>query len=65
MECFTVIAKQELEHLLASQPADATKGKLIRELAFELMVQRGVADSDAGKTMSNEEIQHRIILWPR
>ena len=56
-------AKEELEHMLASQPADSTKEELIRELAFELMVQRGLADSAAGRTTSNEEMRHRINLW--
>jgi predicted transcriptional regulator len=58
-------AKEELEQSLVAQPADATKEELIRELAFELMVQRGVADSNAGKTVLSEDIQHRISRWPR
>lgn len=55
-------AKEELEHMLALQPADSTKEELIRELAFELMVQRGLADSEAGRTTSNEDVCHRINL---
>ena len=58
-------AKQEIEQLLASQPDDATTEELVRELAFELMVQRGVADSDAGRTISNQEMRHRINLWQK
>ncbi|MDA3935212.1 MAG: hypothetical protein PF630_12935 [Gammaproteobacteria bacterium] len=58
-----VTAKQEIEQFLASQPDDATKEELVRELAFELMVQRGNADSEAGRTISNEEMCHRINLW--
>lgn len=56
-------AKEELEHMLVLQPADSTKEELIRELAFELMVQRGLADSEAGRTTSNEDMRHRINLW--
>ena len=58
-------AKQEIEQLLASQPDDATTEELVRELAFELMVQRGAADSDAGRTISNQEMRHRINLWQK
>lgn len=58
-------AKQEIEQLLASQPDDATTEELVRELAFELMVQRGLADSDAGRTISNQEMRHRINLWQK
>lgn len=56
-------AKEELQQLLAAQPADASREELIRELAFELMIQRGIADADAGRTISNEEMQHRIRMW--
>ena len=56
-------AKEELELILASQPADSTKEELIRELAFELMVQRGLSDSEAGRTISNDDMRHRINLW--
>jgi len=56
-------AKEDLEQFLAAQPADTSKEELIRELAFELMVQRGIADSDDGKTISNDEMQHRIKFW--
>lgn len=58
-------AKQEIKQLLASQPEDATTEELIRELAFELMVQRGISDSDAGRTISNEDMRHRINLWQK
>jgi predicted transcriptional regulator len=29
------------------------------------MVERGVADSDAGRTLSNEEMARRIESWRR
>ena len=56
-------AKEELEQFLAAQPADASKEELIRELAFELMVERGLADSDAGNTRSNNDMRDRISSW--
>ena len=56
-------AKEDLEQFLAPQPADVSKEELLRELAFELMVQRGISDSDEGKTISNDEMQRRINLW--
>lgn len=56
-------AKEDLERFLAAQPADASKEELIRELAFELMVQRGLADSDAGRTLSNSDMRDRIASW--
>lgn len=53
-------AKQELKELLEQQPDDSSTEELVRELAFHAMVQRGLADSDAGRTISNEEMERRI-----
>lgn len=58
-------AKDELKALLESQPDDSSAEDLVRELAFHLMVQRGVADSDAGRVVSNEEMGRRIRSWQR
>lgn len=56
-------AKDELKALLEQQPEDSSSEELIRELAFHLMVQRGIADSDASRTTSNEEMNRRIRSW--
>ena len=58
-------AKEELKTLLEAQPEDSSSEKLIRELAFHVMVQRGLADSDAGRTVSNQEMSHRIRSWQK
>ena len=56
-------AKEELEQLIAQQPDDSSYEELVRELAFSVMVRRGLKDSDAGRTISNEEMRHRIRAW--
>ena len=56
-------AKQELSELLEKQPEDSSSEELIRELAFHLMIQRGIADADAGKLAPNEELDARIRSW--
>ena len=58
-------AKDELKALLDAQPEDSSSEELVRELAFHLMVQRGLADSDPGRTVSNEEMSHRIRAWQK
>ena len=58
-------AKDELRTLLEQQPEDSSGEELIRELAFHVMIQRGLADSDAGRTISNEEMGRRIRSWPK
>ncbi len=57
-------AKEELTRIIAEQPDDSTHEELVRELAFRLMVRRGLDDSDAGRTISNEEMRSRIRSWP-
>lgn len=58
-------AKAELKTLLEQQPEDSSTEELVRELAFHVMIQRGLADSDAGRTVSNEEMDRRIRSWVR
>ena len=57
-------AKEELTKLVQEQPEDSTLEEIVRELAFRLMVERGLADSDAGRVTSNEEMARRIRSWP-
>lgn len=56
-------AKDELERLIQDQPEDSSPEEIVRELAFHLMVERGLADADAGRVVSNEEIGRRIRSW--
>lgn len=56
-------ARDELKALLDQQPEDSSTEALVRELAFHVMIQRGLADSDAERTISNEELDWRIRSW--
>ncbi|MBI2360202.1 MAG: hypothetical protein HYV04_15110 [Deltaproteobacteria bacterium] len=56
-------AKEELTKLIAEQPEDSSHEEIVRELAFHVMVQRGLADSDAGRVISNDEMARRIRSW--
>ncbi|HUF79566.1 MAG TPA: hypothetical protein VMN03_00410 [Burkholderiales bacterium] len=55
--------KEDLTRLIESQPDDASSDDIVRELAFHVMIQRGLADSDARRTISNEEMGRRIRSW--
>ncbi len=57
--------KEELTRLIQGQPKDSSREEIVRELAFHIMVERGLADSDAKRTISNEEMAHRIRAWQR
>ena len=56
-------AKEDLVELIQQLPDDSSHVEIIRELAFHVMVQRGLADSDANRAVSNEEMQRRIRSW--
>lgn len=57
--------KQRMAALIEEQPDDATYDELLRELAFERMIDRGIADADAGRTISTEELRDRIKSWDK
>ncbi len=56
-------AKEHLTKLIQSQPDDSSEVDIVRELAFDVMVRRGLADADANRTISNEEMGRRIRSW--
>ncbi len=57
--------KEELTSLIQGQPDDSSREEIVRELAFHVMVERGLADSDAKRTISNEQMGQRIRSWQK
>ena len=58
-------AKEELTKLIEEQPDDSSREEIVRELAFHVMVERGLADSEAGRVISNDEMSRRIRSWQK
>lgn len=56
-------AKEQMARIIEAQPDDSSYEEILRELAFARMVERGLADSDAGRTISNREMRDRIRSW--
>jgi hypothetical protein len=56
-------AKDLTTEVVQKQPDDSSYDEIVRELTFELMIQRGLKDSDEGRTITNEEMEHRINTW--
>jgi hypothetical protein len=56
-------AKEHIADILDRQPDDSSYDDLVRELAFDLMIQRGLKDSDDRRTITNEEMERRIKTW--
>lgn len=56
-------AKEHLRKLIENQPDDSSEETIVRELAFDVMVQKGLADADARRAISNDEMARRIRTW--
>ena len=56
-------AKEEIQRIVEQQPDDSSYDEILRELAFARMVQRGLDDSRAGRTISHAEMGRRIRTW--
>lgn len=57
--------KEKMSDIIKSQPEDASYEEIMRELAFELMVDRGLEDSRNGNTISNNEMKNKIRSWQK
>lgn len=58
-------AKEQMLEIIERQPDDSSYEELLRELAFERMVERGFDDADNGRTISHEEMGRRISSWAK
>jgi predicted transcriptional regulator len=58
-------AKDDLTKLIEEQPDDSSHEEIVRELAFHVMIERGIADSDAARVISNDEMSRRIRSWQK
>lgn len=56
-------AKQDVLAIVEQQPDDSSYDEILRELLWQRMVLRGLADSLAGRTISHEEMGRRIRTW--
>lgn len=56
-------AKSFLREVIEAQPEDASYEEIMRELAFERMVERGLTDARSGRSVSHEDALRRIRSW--
>ncbi len=59
------VIKDRMVEVIQIQPEDSSYDEIMRELAFERMIERGLKDSREGMTVSNEEMKRRISVWRR
>jgi predicted transcriptional regulator len=58
-------AKEQVLHILNELPDDSSFDELLRELAVARMIERGLADRDSGRTLSNAEMKQKIDAWTK
>lgn len=49
--------KKEMTKIIERQPEDSSYDEILRELAFARMIDRGLADSKANRTISNAQMK--------
>jgi len=57
--------KEKMKAVIEAQPDDASYDEILRDLAFERMVERGLADSRERRVISHEEMGRRIRTWQK
>jgi len=55
--------KLEAKKIIDALPEDTSYDEILKELAFDRMIKKGLEDSRNGKTISNKEMEHRIKQW--
>ncbi len=55
--------KQEMKKIIDSLPDDSSYDEILKELAFDRMIQKGLKDSKENKTISNDEMKNKIKQW--
>ena len=58
-------AKDQMTTIIQQQPDDSSYDEILRELAFARMIERGLEDSQAHRTVSDEEMGDRIRTWQK
>ena len=65
MNTTEILPKHRMIEIIQSQPDDSSYDEILRELAFARMIELGLADSDAGRTISDEELRRRMKSWQK
>ncbi|MDI6740554.1 MAG: hypothetical protein QME74_09350 [Candidatus Edwardsbacteria bacterium] len=59
------IVKEKMKEIIEGQPDDATYEEILKESAFERMVERGLDDSRKARVVTNDEMKRRIRTWAK
>ena len=65
MSSHAATPKAQMLALIEGQPDDSSYDELLRELALARMVERGLADSDAGRHIPHDAMKRMIESWQK
>ena len=51
------------KNIIDSLPTDTSYDEIIKELAFDRMIKKGLEDSKNGNTISSKEMELKIKQW--
>jgi hypothetical protein len=57
------MVKERLTEVIQSQPEDASYDEIMKELAFERMIESGLQDVRQGRVISNDQMAEKIQTW--
>ena len=57
--------KEKMTEVIQSQPEDATYEEIMQELAFEMIIERGLVDSRSRRVISNGDMERHIRTWQK
>ncbi len=63
MAATTLSPKEDLIGLIESLPEDSTYEEILQEIVIARMVDRGLADVDAGRGITDEEMRRTVDSW--
>ena len=63
MDAIEGTAKARMLDIIENQPDDSSFDQLLRELAYRGMVERGLTDSNAGNTISTDQLRSKLDQW--
>ncbi|MEO8076174.1 MAG: hypothetical protein ABI818_07585 [Acidobacteriota bacterium] len=63
MDTASTTPKERLRRVMTSSRDDSSFDEILKELAFAAMIERGLADSRAGRTFTHEELGETLESW--
>lgn len=58
-------AKDRIRAIVDQQPDDSSFDEILTELAFARMIERGLADAEAGRVIPHDDVVRQAESWSK